>query len=148
MSMEKERKDVYLTNEQLQELIAGTEDHMVQAPEYLEQMILRKAEPEFIKESVEIVPIRHAIPEAKPLLKEKEKRQKDFRLYTIKIVAAAATILILLTVLPSGNSFFMEQAADIRMENRNTTVKHINQKTSEFCGSILEKTNQLFQKGE
>lgn len=83
----------YLTDEQLQDLIAGAEENLYQAPDYLEQMIRRKAEPEFIKESVEIVPIRHTIMEGKPILPDRSFRQRAFRAYSVKIVAAAAAIL-------------------------------------------------------
>lgn len=146
--MKKEKRDFYLTDEELQDLMAGVEVSMCQAPEYLEQIILRKAEPEFVKESVEIVPIRHAILEGKTVLPGKEAIQKEFRTYTIKIVAAAAAIMALLIAIPNEDDLFNRQRVDISAEKRDTAVKNINEKTSEFCSSLLEKTNQLFQKEE
>lgn len=146
LNMKNEMTDNYLTNEQLQDLIAGVEENMYQAPDYLEQMILRKAEQEFMRESVEIVPIRHAILEGKPILPEKAAREKQFKEYSVKIVAAAAAILILLVALPNPENFTPQQSVKINTENRDTAVKTINQKTTDFCSAILEKTNQLFRK--
>ncbi len=146
LNMKNEMTDNYLTDEQLQDLIAGVEENMYQAPDYLEQMILRKAEPEFMRESVEIVPIRHAILEGKPILPEKTAREKQFKEYSVKIVAAAAAVLILLVALPNPENFAPRQNVTISTENRNTAVKNINKKTTDFCSAILEKTNQLFRK--
>lgn len=146
--MEKETRESYLNDEQLQDLIAGVEENLYQAPDYLEQMILRKAEPEFMKESVEIVPIRHAIMEGKPILPEKAARERQFKAYSIKIAAAAAAVLVLLVALPNPENFAPRQNVTISVENRDTAVKNINKKTTDFCSAILEKTNQLFQKEE
>ena len=146
--MESEMSNHYLTEEQLQDLIAGAEKDMYQAPDYLEQIILRKAEPQFMKESVEIVPIRHTIMEGKPVLPDKTSRQRAFKAYSIKIVAAAAAILILLVALPNPGNFAPRQNVTTSVENRDTAVKNINKKTTDLCSAILEKTNQLLQKEE
>lgn len=137
----------YLTDEQLCDLMESVETGMYQAPEYLEQIILRKAEPEFVKESVEIVPIRHTIMEGKPILPKKEYVSRQFRSYTVKIAAAAAAIVLLLIAMPDPAEL-IQPKADISMEKRDTAMKSINEKTSDLCSMILEKTNQLFQKEE
>lgn len=136
----KEQKE-YLTDEQLERLIADVQKETYRAPDYLEQVILRKAEPEFVKESVEIVPIRHALREGKPLLPQKPSRRKQLQMYGIKVAAVAAAAIALVILTPN-----FEQ---MNFNRKDTTVmQNINQKTSDFCSAIYEKTNQLFQKGE
>ena len=146
--MEKRQQNQYLTDQQIQDLIDATEEVMVPAPDYLKQMILQKAESQFVKESVEIVPIRHTVRQKDTSPSGKARREKEFRSYVIKIVAAAAAIIVLVMAMPSESKLFMEREPRISMENKDSAVRQINQKTSAFCGSILEKTNQIFQKGE
>lgn len=146
--MGNENKNSYLTDEQLQDLIAGVEMDIHQAPEYLEQVILRKAEPVLVKESLEIVPIRHAIIDGKPIQTDKVSGKKQFQSYTIKIVAATAAALALLITMPNPDNITLPQKTDISADNSGMAMKNINKKTSDLCSFILEKTNQLFQKEE
>ena len=147
--MDKEINHSYLSDDQLEDLMAGVEENdMYQAPDYLQQMILRRAEPGFVRESVEIVPIRHAIREGRPLLAGQESQKKQFRSYTIKIVAAAAAALALVFTMPNPEFISFQPKVEMGERERNAGVKKINEKTSDFCSAILEKTNQLFQKEE
>ena len=109
----------YLTDEQLQQLIAEVEEDTVFAPDYFKQTILNK------------------VPE-----------KKQFTAYNVRIAAAAAVVLIILFALPNREWQTNHTNSETHWRQENFIVKNINETTNDFCSVISEKTNQLFQKEE
>lgn len=160
--MQEERN--YLSEEELEKMIAELEHgSMVQAPEYLEKMILQKAERIAVKESVEIVPIRHAMKEGRQSLLPEPSKWGQLLSYSLKIVAAAAAAITLVIMVPDMQSgtadsyrqqerYTQEQSQEeARKKNREnqSVTRNLNERTSDFCSRLFEKTNEiLFQREE
>lgn len=97
-----------MTDKELLEMIEKIEEHdMHQAPDYLKQMIMQKAERMQFTESIEILP---GVQKTRTYrnTQEQGKRSKSsvgqFLAYSIKITAAAAAALILLFSWPQYQS--------------------------------------------
>lgn len=160
--MPKERN--YLSDEELEKMIAQIEQGpLVQAPEYLEKMILQKAERIAVRESVEIVPIRHAMREGGQPLGRKTSKRGQLLAYSLKIVAAAAAAIALVITVPQmeqktedsyrqQEQYMQEQSQkETQKESRGkkSVARNLNEKTSDFCSRLFEKTNEiLFQREE
>lgn len=163
--MQEERN--YLSDEELEKLITEMEQEpLVQAPEYLEKMILQKAERIAVRESVEIVPIRHAMKERRKPIPQEPSKRGQLVSYSLKIAAAAAAAIALVIMVPemesrTADSYRQEQymqeqkkqeeqGESGKMDRENKSVTHnLNEKTSDFCSRLFEKTNEiLFQREE
>lgn len=162
-----ENKD-YLSNQELENMIAELESgSLLQAPDYLEKMILQKAERIAVRSSVEIVPIRHAIRAKKQPASKKTSRQGQLLAYSLKIAAAAAAAIALVIVVPemqrkTEDSYqqqeeYMEELQKEQKEQeetwkknqeRKSVTRNLNEKTSDFCSKLFEKTNELLFRRE
>lgn len=160
--MQEERN--YLSDEELEKMIAEMEHGpLVQAPEYLEKMILQKAERIAVRESVEIVPIRQAMKEGRRTLPQEPSKRGQLLSYSLKIVAAAAAAIALVIMVPEMESrtadSYQQQEQHMQEQSQKETQKknresksvtrNLNERTSDFCSRLFEKTNEiLFQREE
>lgn len=162
-----ENKD-YLSDQELEKMMAEIESGpLLQAPDYLEKMILQKAERIAVRSSVEIVPIRHAIRAKKQPASKKTSRQGQLLVYSLKIVAAAAAAIALVIMVPgmqrkTEDSYrqqeeFMAELQKEQAEQEETwkknqerisVTRNLNEKTSDFCSKLFEKTNELLFRRE
>lgn len=132
-----QERNGYLSEEELQQLIAETEEQMpYRAPDYLEQMILQKA---------------------KPVTASKNRQLFS---YSLKIVAAAAAALALIFTIPvtQENDYeaYRRQIAEEQQKRKEewektrgekSTMQNVNDRTNEICRLLSDKTSELlFQK--
>ena len=130
-----QERNGYLSEEELQQLIAETEEQMpYRAPDYLEQMILQKA---------------------KPVTASKNRQLFS---YSLKIVAAAALALIFTIPVTQENDYeaYRRQIAEEQQKREDewektrgekSTMQNVNDRTNEICRLLSDKTSELlFQK--
>lgn len=154
----KQERNEYFTEEELEAFIHDVESNrQLQAPDYLTNMILHKAERQAVRESVEIIPIcntiRETIREGKPALVQEPTKQKQLFLYSIKIVAAAAAAIALIVVIPTVENHSKNQADSYQIQydqnghrEEKSIMQNLNEKSSDFCNRLFESTNQLFHR--
>lgn len=139
----------YLSDDELEKLIAGVErEDIRRAPEYLEQMIQKKAERISTGGFVENVPIRHAFAKKMEMTALPVKKWGQFAVYCAKIVTAAAAAIALVIAMPK----LQWQSAEYfrpKQQTQKSVTTSINEITDDFCVQIFEKTNKLlFQREE
>ncbi len=155
--MQEERMD--LSEKDLEQIIAEAEGQMLAAPDYLEQMILRNVKKYEVRESVEIVPICRAIREKKPLIQAQPSKFGQLFAYSLKIAAASVAAIALVVMIP-----FMEEHMESSVQKREGIAMsrevsgkkdleqadrlNLNEKTSDFCIRLFEKTNELLFRRE
>lgn len=160
----KEERTEYFSDKELEAFLAEIEAApQIAAPEYLADMIMRKAERQSVRDSVEIVPIRSAIRESiregKPSGMPAASKQKQFFVYSIRTVLAMAAAIALLILIPPLERSAQNQmeAHQIQYEQENQSnqktekeeksiLEHLNEKSSDMFGKLLENTNQLFHR--
>lgn len=149
----KQEEKAYLSDVELEKLIAEVENtQMKQAPEYLQQMILRKAEHNAVKDSVEIIPIRNAIKEGTPVLPKEQTKWIQMLTYSTKIAVAAAAAIALIIVVPQAERDAEQYSKTGTVQQEEVKEKHhsilreFNTVTGEFCNKLFETTNLIFQR--
>ncbi len=154
----KEENTEYFTEEELADFIADMEaDHPMQAPDYLAELILHKAERQALRESVEIIPIRNTIRETiregKPAAVPPASKQKQLLVYSIKIIAAAAAAIALIIMTPSMETHLGDQSDSYQVQydqngqkDEKSMIQNLNEKSSDFCSRLFYRTNQLFHR--
>lgn len=144
-----------LNEQELEQLIAETEAaSMHRAPDYLEQMIVQKAKRIETRESVEIVPIRNTFRQSGKVVTPSKGRQ--LLGYSLKIAAAAAAAITLVLAVPAMEATdydsYRQQVSEEQQRRREerekkreekNIVQNVNEKTSDFCTLLFEKTNEL-----
>lgn len=154
----KQERNEYFTDEELEAFVHDIESNrQLRAPDYLNNMILNKAERQAVRESVEIIPIRNTIRETfregTPALVQEPSKQKQLLLYSIKIVAAAAAAIALIVVIPTVENHSRNQGTAYQVQYDQTShrqeksfMQNLNEKSSDLCNQIFESTNQLFHR--
>lgn len=155
----------YPSDQELEKMIAEIESGpLLQAPDYLEKIILQKAERIAVRSSVEIVPIRHAMKDRKQPASKKSSRPGQLLAYSLKIVAAAAAAITLVIMVPEmqrkTEDSYQQQEEHLeklqkeqeetwkKNQERKSVTYNLNEKTSDFCSSLFEKTNELLFRRE
>ncbi len=145
----------YLSDVELASLIAEIENgQMKQAPEYLEQIIIRKAERHDFKESVEVIPIRTAIKEGTPVLPNEPSKWVQLFTYSTKIALAAAAAIALVVFVPHMEQEARDNSRPVVVEQEQTETKRhsvlheFNTISGEICNKLFETTNLIFQREE
>ncbi len=162
-------EEKYLSDEALEKLIADVENgQMLQAPDYLEHMILNKAKHQVFKDSVEIMPIRNTIRESiredQQTAKKQPQKGKRVQLfaYSVKIVAAAAAAIAFITIIPAMQNpagTNREDAYRIEYENdrkemqtkpkkEKSLTRSLNEWSSGWCNRLYEGTNRILEREE
>ena len=158
----------HLSDQELEKMIMEMEDSpLLQAPDYLENMILQKAERIAVRSSVEIVPIRHVMKKGKQPSSKQASRPRQLFAYSLKIVAAAAAAITLVIMVPQvqreTEDSYQQQEAYVeklqreqkeqeetwkKNQERKSVARNLNEKTSDFCSTLFEKTNELLFRRE
>lgn len=141
-----------MTDKELMQLIEQVEHEALhKAPDYLDEMILHKAEQMQKPTSMEIISIHSA-----NSLKRQSKRIQMFS-YSAKIIAAAAVAFLFLMSTPSFDTqektyqqieWQQEQQEKMQKRRENSVMLRLNQMTNDICSKIYESTNQLFKEGQ
>lgn len=148
-----------MTEQELMQLIEQVEQESLhKAPDYLDVMILHKAEQMQKETCAEIISIHSA-----NLPKRKSKRFQLFS-YNAKIVAAVAVALIFLMYMPSFDKQEREytkiewqqeqleemqrRKEEMQQQNQDSVMLRLNQTANDICNKIYESTNQLFKEGQ
>lgn len=148
-----------MTEEELKRLIEAVEQNeMHHAPDYLSQMILRKAEHMQAVESVEVLPIRNMSREefAEKLLRNKRKRLWK---YSLQVSVASAAVMVLLLLLPTIQTQFpsrmdTESILEHKEKEHKEYVEHKRKDSRSYVSResivdrISEFTDRLLEKGE
>lgn len=161
--MTEKKENYYLSDEELNSLIAEAEsEKFIQAPNYLQDMILKKAaksQPIVISTIVDIRKPDNMliVPRTKQLLTKKAARTQLF-VYGAKVLAGAAAAIALLIVLPTINdvqqvnqeNYYMQENRETNedVKDEKTALESINETTSDLCKKILEKTNEILEGGK
>lgn len=124
------RKEEYLSDEELKNLIALVEEHeIVPAPFYLKESILEKAR----KETEELVP-----------MKSKQSPHVQFLSFSFKVALATAAAIAVLLIAPA--EIEMISSVSEKPVQEVTITEKIVGKSNELCQLLNKFTNQIIGK--
>ncbi len=140
-------EDKYLSEQELERIIAEAEREMLVAPDYLEQMILKETK-------------KYELRAQKSITQTGNSRFFQLFSYSLKTVVAAAAALAFVFTIPfmedrmeasfrEGKEISVQREISEKRDMERPDARSLNEKTSDFCTRLFERTNELlFQREE